>query len=89
METQPLSDLLDCKEAAATLGVSVYTVRRWIATGDLPAFKLGGRLRVSRGDALAMLKRVDAGGSRLETRAERDARDAETDRVLRAFGVRR
>jgi excisionase family DNA binding protein len=40
--------LLTLPEAAARLGVTPGTIRRWIRTGDLPAHRLpGGHFRVS------------------------------------------
>jgi excisionase family DNA binding protein len=42
------SELLHVKEAAAELDVHEITVRRYIATGQLEAVRLGGRVRVRR-----------------------------------------
>jgi excisionase family DNA binding protein len=82
--------LKSTKDVAELLGVKVPTVWRWIKAGKLPAFRIGSRLRVSLADALAAVQLVQpAGGPRPETRSERRRRDAETDRVLRAAGVRR
>ena len=90
MNTQtPPDDLIAAKEAAKLLAVSIGTLRRWIAQGTLPAFRIGGRVRVSRADAQAMVQRVETGGERIETRREKEARDRETDRILRAAGVRK
>ena len=36
----PAPICVDVKQAAAMLGVSVWTVREYVATGDLPAVKL-------------------------------------------------
>ena len=41
------------REVAASLGVSVRTVQRWVAGGRLPARHVGGRVRVSRSSLLA------------------------------------
>ena len=47
----PHPQLLTRQEAADVLGVSVGTVKRRIATGDLPAFRDGRRIvRVRRTD---------------------------------------
>jgi len=43
-----MTDTLTPREAAAALGVTVRTVQRWIATGRLPAQRVGSRVRVSR-----------------------------------------
>ncbi|HVH08770.1 MAG TPA: helix-turn-helix domain-containing protein, partial [Gemmatimonadales bacterium] len=56
------SDLLDIREAAALLGVSATSLRRWTNGGRLPCFRLGGRRerRFRRADLLAFL---ESGGS--------------------------
>ena len=54
------------KQAAELVGVHPLTIRRAIASGDLPAERLGPRLiRVKRADVLALLRRIPtAGGGR-------------------------
>lgn len=51
---------------AAELRVTARTIRAWIAKGRLRAVRTdpgrGGRLLVSRADALALLSPVEAGG---------------------------
>ena len=47
-----MSDDLSASEAARRIGTSTRTVQRWIATGRLPARRVGGRWRVAS-DALA------------------------------------
>ena len=56
------SDLLDIRGAAALLGVSATSLRRWTKAGRLPCFRLGGRRerRFRRADLLAFL---ESGGS--------------------------
>jgi excisionase family DNA binding protein len=50
------TDFLTVREAAAALGVPQSTVRRWIARGDLPAYRVGQRrLAVRRGDLNRLL----------------------------------
>jgi excisionase family DNA binding protein len=44
----PTIELLHVKEAAVELGVHEITVRRYIASGQLRAVRLGGRVRVPR-----------------------------------------
>ncbi len=84
------TDLKSTVEVAKLLGVTPMTIRRWVAAGTLPAFQLGGRIRVSEADALAMLARVTPdSGLQLETRSQVAAREVETDRVLRKAGVRK
>ena len=51
------STLLKVSDVAELLGVSFGTVRRWIARKQLPAFRLHGHYRVSRDDALKMLRK--------------------------------
>jgi excisionase family DNA binding protein len=38
------------REVSDLLRVSVYTVRRWIKEGDLPAYKVGRGWRISESD---------------------------------------
>jgi len=38
------------QEVSHLLRVSVYTVRRWIKEGDLPAYKVGRGWRISEAD---------------------------------------
>jgi excisionase family DNA binding protein len=89
-EPEPVipSDLITPIEAAALLNTSAGTIRRW-CRGKLPAFKLGGRLRVSRADVLAMLRRVETPGPTIPTRAELEARAKRTDEILRRARVRK
>lgn len=58
-------DFYTVPEAADALGVSVSTIRRWIADRRLPAFRLGPKaLRIKKQD-------VDAAGSQPHPVAER------------------
>lgn len=82
-------DLLTPNEAAKVIGTSSATIRRWIRSGALPGFKLGGHLRVSKADVLGMLKRVQTDRPQLPTKAEADAKAALVDKVLRDAGVRK
>jgi excisionase family DNA binding protein len=43
-------ELLSLPEAAERLGVSIYTVRRWIKDGKLRAFRPGKEYRVQEAD---------------------------------------
>jgi len=50
--------------AADILGISVHTLRRRIAAGELPAFRTGKRIiRVRVGDLERILRRVPSAGS--------------------------
>lgn len=54
---------IDQREAAEYLGITDRTLRRMIAAGDLPAYRLGPRLlRIDVGDLDALMRRVPAGG---------------------------
>lgn len=50
-------------EAAEILGTSADTVRRLVAKGELPSYRVGSSriVRVLRSDVLALLKPVSAG----------------------------
>ncbi len=89
-------DLIELPDAARLIGVSYQTAHRWIKTGQLPGYRVGGRYRVSKRDALDLIQPFDANAhqgelaaSRPLSRRELAERDRETDRVLRAAGVRR
>ncbi|MDP2481204.1 MAG: helix-turn-helix domain-containing protein [Candidatus Palauibacterales bacterium] len=57
-------DILGVEDAAHYLGVHPQTVRNYIRSGKLPAYRLAGErfLRVLRKDLLALLERVRADG---------------------------
>jgi len=63
----PASELLTPAGAAAELHLTPRTIRAWIASGRLPAFRTdpgrGGKLLVRRADVLALLVPVTAGGA--------------------------
>jgi excisionase family DNA binding protein len=48
MSTNLTEPLLNVREAARVLSVSVRTVYGLIESGQLPAFRVGGQLRLSR-----------------------------------------
>ena len=48
-------------DVAAAYDVSVKSVRRWIATGDLPAYHVGTQVRVRAVDAEQLAKPIPAG----------------------------
>lgn len=56
---------LSVTEAAEILAVSTDTVRRLVARGELPSYRVGSSrlIRVLRSDVLALLKPVKAGFS--------------------------
>lgn len=54
MPEETESDLLRIHEAASYLRCSVATVRRLIDRGELPVLRLGGLVRIRRGDLEAL-----------------------------------
>lgn len=83
-------DLITAKEAAKLLTVTAHTIRAWARAGKLPAFHAGTRLRISKADVLAMLRRVEvAGKPMLPTKAEATAKAMRVDKILREAGIRR
>jgi len=46
----PAHPFLTPKEVSNLLQVSVYTVRRWIKEGELPAYKVGRLWRIDKVD---------------------------------------
>ena len=64
MAPQPLypslPDPATVAEVVAALPVGERTVRRWIAAGLLPAYRLGRKLLISRADLEAATTRVSA-----------------------------
>lgn len=46
----PTQPFLTPQEVSDLLQVSVYTVRRWIKQGELPAYKVGRLWRINKGD---------------------------------------
>ena len=57
------AQMLSLSQASAQLGVSIRTLRRRIATGDLPAYRSGRRiLRVRSTDLDRIFRRVPTGG---------------------------
>ncbi len=50
-------------EAAEHLGITDRTLRRMVAAGDLPAYRLGPRLlRIDLADVDALLRRIPTAG---------------------------
>lgn len=54
---QPEPQWLSLQQAAATYGVSTDTLRRRVASGDLPAFRCGRRIIRVRAEDLSLLFR--------------------------------
>ncbi len=53
---------LTTDEASRMLGVSVRSVYALIDTGDLPAYRIGSRIRLRAGDVREYLERREKGG---------------------------
>ena len=90
-----MDDALTPREVADELGVTVRTVQRWIATGRLPARRVGGRTRVSRSSLSSVLETSDAGPQRQSGReigslliANRGEIAARIARTARRMGMR-
>ena len=67
-------------EAAEVLEVSRTTIWRWIETGRLPAYKIGGKtIRIKREDMQTLLK--PARESRIEVRSAMERRPIEAQKV--------
>ena len=49
-------ELMSVQEIATLFQVNEFTIRRHIRKGDLPAVKVGGRVRVRRADVEAFMK---------------------------------
>jgi excisionase family DNA binding protein len=52
---EPLPRYFSIKGVAEALDVSTRTVRRWIAAGELIAYRLNGVVRIAETDLLAFL----------------------------------
>lgn len=62
-ELSPARRWIDQRQAAEYLGITDRTLRRMIAAGDLPAYRLGPRLlRIDVADLDALMRPVPAGG---------------------------
>lgn len=58
--------LLTIESAAEMLAVHPRTIRRYIAAGDLPAYRIGARqIRVRTSDVDALLVPIPTAGGRL------------------------
>ncbi|AMN47482.1 hypothetical protein ACG33_10290 [Steroidobacter denitrificans] len=58
---EPDGDILTLDEVAAYLKAGKRTIYRLAASGEIPAFKLGGTWRFSRGDIESWIKQQSAG----------------------------
>ena len=51
--------LIDAKELADCLGLSVWTIRKWRAERSIPFIKLGRSIRFNRKEVVDYLQRKD------------------------------
>ena len=58
---EPDGDILTLDEVAAYLKAGKRTIYRLAASGEIPAFKLGGTWRFSRSDIESWIKQQSAG----------------------------
>lgn len=58
----PQLSIADCAKRG---GASIPTIRRWIADGTLPAYKLGRQVRIHEEDFAALFTRIPAYGGDL------------------------
>jgi excisionase family DNA binding protein len=56
MPTTSLPILLSVRDAADRLGVSTKTIRRWIASGELPHYRLGRSIRIAESDLIGFIR---------------------------------
>lgn len=59
--TESYSDILTLNEVASYLKAGRRTIYRLAASGEIPAFKLGGTWRFSRNDIESWIKQQSAG----------------------------
>jgi 3-methylcrotonyl-CoA carboxylase alpha subunit len=90
-----VTDELTPRQVAGLLGVTPRTVQRWIATGRLPATRVGGRRRVSRSSLSAFAGEgldapLPAPAGRIQTLliANRGEVVGRVARTARALGIR-
>ncbi len=55
------ADLINVSAAARLLGTHCSCIYRWIASGKLPAWRIGGRYKLSRAEVVAFPKRSGPG----------------------------
>jgi excisionase family DNA binding protein len=68
-----MSNYLTTQEVADRLGVSVFTIRRYVRSGKLKAVRLEGAYRVSREDLREFLQEREIGGETDGDAAHRDS----------------
>ena len=64
--TEVTSEWITLEDAAITASVHEATVRRAIARGDLPAYRVGRSLRIRREDLPLMFRAIPAAGAKYD-----------------------
>ena len=55
MTKEPITPLLSVSDVAKLFGVGTHTIRRWMADGKLPGYKLCGSVRIRSEDVNAFI----------------------------------
>ncbi|HZZ78131.1 MAG TPA: helix-turn-helix domain-containing protein [Gemmataceae bacterium] len=83
-ESEIPDDLITPAEAGKLLKTTAASIRRAIRKGTLPAYRVLGKLMLSKADVLAQFKRADTEtGIQLPTRKEIDAGRKKTQEILK------
>jgi excisionase family DNA binding protein len=77
-----MDDYVSTQDLADRLGVSVFTIRRYIRAGKLPAVKLDGVYRVSRDDIAEFLRSREISGPHAPADSSPTSKKARTDAEL-------
>lgn len=51
-----MEPLLDCEKAAELLGISAWTVRKWLSTNKLRAVRLGRRVLIEHAEIRRLIE---------------------------------
>jgi excisionase family DNA binding protein len=68
METNPTGKLLNVRDAAVRMNVSVMTVRRILNSGGISSYRVGRNIRFSEEDIDSYLQRQHVKGWNLPTK---------------------
>ena len=80
-EPSPRSEYMTTGQAARALGVSLQTVKNWVAAGHLTAVRLGGRLLVPRAAIHGYLDELRSGQQRRPAASAANAKAAREQHV--------